>query len=170
MLKKMIHLGVISLLGLSIAACGKTAVDQTPQPNSGTEQPKDAASKVKNEEAENVIKQFEASQSSVTYKDPSSFNAGDKYLTPDFAKKYHSEVRAGMEQFIKDSKGTVSGGEPTITFNKQEGNDLIYNFQANRTISIEQPEQYIQSHVKYLVTVTKQKDGSYLISDMVEVE
>jgi len=163
MLKKMISISLISLLGLTMVACSNNTVEQTPQQE-------DAASEVKNEEAENIIRQFEATQSSVTYKDPQSFIAGDKYLTADFAKVYHEQIRAGMEQFLKDSKGTVSGEEPTISFYKQEGDNLIYNFEVDRIITIEQPEQSITSHVKYLVTVTKQKDGSYLISDMKEVE
>lgn len=167
MFKKMASLSLISLLGLTISACSsQTSVEQTSQ----QETKNVATSQVKNEEAENIIKQFETTQSSVTYKDPQSFIAGDQYLTPEFAKKYHEQIRGGMEQFIKDSKGTVSGKAPQITFNKQEGDKIIYNFEAERTISLEEPKQSIASHVKYLVTVTKQKDGSYLISDMIDVQ
>lgn len=178
MFKKVVNLSLISLFSLTMSACGNTTVEQTPQHKAeashatkSTEdvQTKDVASKVTNKEAENVIKRFEATQSSVTYKDPSSFQTGDKYLTPDFAKKYHGQIRAGMEQFIKSSKGIVTGKAPKITFSKQNGNHLIYHFDVVRTISIEQPKpSSIASHVNYLVTVTKQKDGSYLISDMVE--
>lgn len=114
-----------------------------------------------------LIAQFEATQSQITYKDPESFTKGDPYLTPEFAKQYH-ELRAGMEQFIKDSKATVSGKEPTITFIQRNGDDLLFNFEAERTITSEETGSSAVSQVKYIITVTKQDDGSFLISNMEE--
>ena len=119
--------------------------------------------------AAQVIAQFEVTQSQITYKDPASFTKGDQYLTPEFAKQYH-ELRAGMEQFIKDSKATVSGTDPTISFIEHDGDHFLFNFEANRTITSEETNSSASSQVKYIVTVTKQDDGSFLISNMEEPE
>ncbi|RXT05753.1 hypothetical protein [Ammoniphilus sp. CFH 90114] len=117
--------------------------------------------------AQEVVRQFEQSQSSITYSDPATFTQGDQFLTPEFAAQYH-EMRAGMEQFILDSKSTVTGTEPTITFVKREGNDLFYTLESTRTIASEETNASAESHIKYLVTVTKKNSESYLISNMEE--
>lgn len=149
---KIINYLMICLLLFTVAGCGGTNAED--------------AQKEK-EAAADVIRQFEATQASITYKDPSTFTKGDAYLTPDFAKKYH-EMRAGMEQFIKDSKATVSGTEPKITFIKQEDDNLRFDLESDRTITSEQTGSSAVSQIKYIVTVAKQDDGSYLISHMEE--
>lgn len=145
---------ILSLISLTIAACGNENAEEVNKDK---------------EAGASVIKQFEMTQSSITYKDPATFTAGDKYLTPEFAKKYHEEMRAGMEKFIMDSKATVSGKEPTVTYKEHQDNNFIYDFEADRTITSEQTNSSVNSHVKYRVTVTKQKEGTFLISNMEEI-
>jgi hypothetical protein len=118
--------------------------------------------------AKEVIRQFELTQSTVTYRDPSSFARGDQYMTPEFAEKYHGEIRAEMEKFLMDSRATVSGTVPTITFIKQEENSLLYNLESHRTITTEISNAKVDSHVEYIVTVTKQNDGTLLINNLEE--
>lgn len=150
----LIRMSMIMLISFWLASCGSAEM---------TEQDQQAAIE--------VIKQFEQTQTAITYQDPASFTAGDQYLTEEFAKRYHGELRAGMEQFIKDSKASVSSGsEPSITFMKQEDSQLLFDFKAERLITIEGTDSSANSNVHYVVTVTKQKDGSFLISNMEEVK
>lgn len=148
------RLGIIlfAILTLIIAGCSKQSVEDIQKDKQA---------------AEDVIRAFEGTQASVTYSDPASFDKGDPYLTADYAKKYH-EMRAGMKQFILDSQAVVTGEEPTIKFIKHSGKDFQYLLSSNRTITSELTKDAAISQVEYVVTVTKQKDGSFLISNLEE--
>lgn len=148
------RLGIIllTLFTLIIVGCSKQSVED-----------------IQNDKlaAEEVVRAFEGTQASVTYSDPSSFDKGDQYLTADYAKKYH-EMRAGMKQFILDSQAVVTGAEPNVKFIKHSGKDFQYSLSSNRTITSELTKDSAVSQIEYVVTVTKQKDGSFLISNMEE--
>ncbi|GIM44700.1 hypothetical protein DNHGIG_02490 [Collibacillus ludicampi] len=158
MKRKLLIAGVsIALLGFGLTGCGNTDTKQT-----DTTQ----ATATEKDKAADVVKQFLDTQAKITYKDPASFKAGDKFLTPETAKTYNEE-RSAMYKYFTSAKITMNGSPVTVTFIKQEGNKYIFEGKTTLTLHSDNDNKS-QGNITIDndFTVSKEANGGFLISEI----
>jgi hypothetical protein len=115
--------------------------------------------------AEDVVKQYMASQGKMSYKDPSSFHAGDKYLTPDLAKA-QKQSQSGRYKFITDNKLSVKEENTKVTFLAEKKGAYVFDVTAHTVYhSDKQNKDLGSSNIDEEMTVTNNKD-TLLISSI----
>lgn len=146
--KKLLITGVtVTLVGFGLMGCGKPTVSDKDQ-------------------AIQVVKQFLDTQGKVTYKDPASYQAGDKYMKPELAKSFNQE-RSGMYKFFTDNKVTISGSPETVTFIKQEANNYIIEGKKTLTLHSDKNNSTVgTTTIDNDFTVSKEGNNSFLISNI----
>jgi hypothetical protein len=158
-MKKIVSFSLLFLVSIGLFGCsqsGSNASADSSQPQSD----KDKASA--------VVKSFEESQSNITYKDPSSFQKGDQFLTPELKKAY-DQHRASILKFTKDMEVTFSGGSPTISFIKQNDSNYIFEDKAERNVYSDKTKSSLgKTVIDFDVTVTKNPKGNFQISSLQE--
>lgn len=159
MKKSIVNLSVISLVSIGLFGCSQAGTSAS----TGSSQPQSDKDK-----ALAVVKAFEDTQSNITYKDPSSFQKGDQYLTPELVKAY-DQHRASILKFTKDMKITFSSGSITTSFIKQNGSNYIFEDKAERNVYSDKTKSSLgKTVIDFDVTVMKNSKGNFQISSLQE--
>lgn len=149
MKKLFISAAMATLLGLTFAGCSS----QSPATN-------------EQDKAAQVVQKFLDVQGKVTYQTPSSYTAGDRWMTAAAAKKFN-DSRSGMYRFFTANQITISGGPTTVSFLNKKGNDYIFEGKKNLSLySAKENKNIGNLSFDNDFTVSKQKDGSFLISNI----
>jgi hypothetical protein len=159
MKKNISRISLVFLVSMGLFGCSQSASNAS----ANSSQPQSDKDKVSA-----VVKSFEETQSNITYKDPSSFQKGDQYLTPELAKAY-DQHRASILKFTKDMKVMFSGSSPTISFIKQNGVNYIFEDKAERNVYSDKTKSSLgKTVIDFDVTVTKNSKGIFQISSLQE--
>jgi hypothetical protein len=158
MKRKFLVVGIsLTLLGFGMTGCGQA------NPKQADAQP---ASTSEKDQAAEVVKQFLDSQAKITYKDPSTYQAGDKYLSSDAAKSYNAQ-RTAMYKFFTDEQITISGSPDTITLLKQEKDKYVFEGKKTFTLQSDKEKKSLGNiTLDDDFTVTKGANGTFLISEI----
>ncbi|WCK54305.1 hypothetical protein PP175_23980 [Aneurinibacillus sp. Ricciae_BoGa-3] len=115
--------------------------------------------------AAEVVKQYMAAQGNISYKDPSSYHAGDKYLTPNLAKS-QQQSESGKFKFITANKLSVKQENVKITPLAEKNGAYVFEVTAHTTYhSDKQNKDLGSSNIDEEMTVTNNK-GTLLINSI----